>query len=106
MSGQSLHVPEASSAGESAARWAWLDSHRIEKQRRERITRSTETWMIKPWSSAVPSARARGALWLVAALLMFLGPVVFDGNGSAVAIGIVFLILGVTSLRKHESSDR
>ncbi len=50
------------------------------------------------------SRRTRGALWMLAALPMLVGPVVFDGDGSTIAVGLLFLILGVTAFRTQEPS--
>jgi len=46
------------------------------------------------------SNKVSGILWLVAACLMIVGPVLFDGNKSIIAIGTMFLIFGLVSLRK------
>ena len=46
------------------------------------------------------SNTVRGTLWLVAALPFVLGPTVFGGSNAAIGVGIVFLLLGVTTFRK------
>ena len=50
------------------------------------------------------SQTGRGAPWVVAAIPMLIGSMVFDGNGASIGIGVLFLILGITGPRKHESS--
>ena len=50
------------------------------------------------------SQTGRSALWVVAAIPMLIGPMVFDGNGASIGIGVLFLILGIAGLRKHESA--
>ena len=50
------------------------------------------------------SRTGRGALWVVAAIPMLIGPTVFDGDGESIGIGVLFLILGIADLRNNESS--
>ena len=61
--------------------------------------------MIGESSQALKSNRTRGVLWILASLPMIIGPVfVFSGNAGVIAVGVVFLLLGITKLRQHEES--
>lgn len=54
---------------------------------------------------SLKSSRTRGVLWILASLPMIAGPVfVFSGNEGVIAVGIVFLLLGITKLRQGDES--
>lgn len=55
-------------------------------------------------SSALQSNKVNGSLWILAALLMSVPPLVSGGNRSLIAIGAMFLIFGIVSLRGKTSS--
>ena len=57
--------------------------------------------MIGKSAKAMQSNKVKGALWLVAALPMLLIPVLNDGNKGLIAIGIIFLIFGMHTLRQQ-----
>ena len=56
--------------------------------------------MIGKSVKAMQSNKVKGALWLVAALPMLVIPALKDGNKGIIAIGILFLILGIRTLRQ------
>lgn len=49
-------------------------------------------------SSVLKSKKVTGFLWILAALLMGVPPMLSDGNKSLIAIGAMFLIFGIVSL--------
>jgi hypothetical protein len=57
--------------------------------------------MIGRASGILRSKRAQGFVWLVAALPMIAVPILNDGNRSIVAIGLMFLVFGMVSLRRN-----
>ena len=50
--------------------------------------------------SALKSNKVRGTLWLVAAAPMLLAPAIFGGNSAVAGIGILFMIIGLVTLRR------
>lgn len=56
--------------------------------------------MIGRAAGILQSKRAQGFVWLVAALPMIAVPILNDGNKSVVAIGLMFLVLGMVALRR------
>ena len=56
--------------------------------------------MIGRSSGVMQSKKVRGTLWLVAALPILLGLTLFDGNKSVIAVGMMFLIFGIVTLRQ------
>jgi hypothetical protein len=57
--------------------------------------------MIKKFSSVLQSRKVTGFLWILAALLMGVPPILSGGNRSLIAIGAMFLIFGIVSLRRE-----
>ena len=54
--------------------------------------------------SVLQSKKVASFLWLLAGLLMIVPPIMFDGDESIIAIGVMFLIFGIVSLwRKRKT---
>jgi len=51
-------------------------------------------------STVMRSNKVRGTLWMVAAVPMLVGPVVFGNSKAVVGVGLMFLIFGIVTLRK------
>lgn len=47
------------------------------------------------------SRRARGVGWLVAAVLLIVGPGLAGGNRLLLAIGLMFLVFGIVTLTRR-----
>jgi len=60
--------------------------------------------MIKKSDSVLKSRKVTGFLWILAALLMGVPPMLSDGNRSLIAIGAMFLIFGIVSLGGERKS--
>lgn len=56
--------------------------------------------MVGKSNSLIQSNKVRGALWLVAAFLMIIGPVLTDGNKGAMGVGLMFLVFGLVTLSR------
>jgi len=56
--------------------------------------------MIGRSSNLMQSHKVKGRLWLLAALPMIIGPALFGGIQAVAAVGLLFLILGITELRR------
>jgi len=56
--------------------------------------------MIGRTSGVLRSKRARGVVWMVAALPMIAIPLLNDGNKAIVAIGLMYLVLGLAAFRR------
>jgi len=59
--------------------------------------------IIKP-GSVLQSKKVAGFLWLLAGLLMIVPPILFDGDKSIIAIGVMFLIFGIVSLGRKRKT--
>jgi hypothetical protein len=55
---------------------------------------------MKKSNSHLQSKTVRGTLWIVAALPMLLAPILFAGNPAIVAIGVLFLVIGLATLKR------
>jgi|GEM_PF-4228325 len=62
--------------------------------------------MVGKSNSLMQSNKVRGVLWLVAALLMIIGPVLSDGNKGMIGVGLMFLVFGLVALSRSPNQDR
>ena len=62
--------------------------------------------MVGKSNSLMQSYKVRGTLWLVAALLMIVGPVLTDGNKGTIGVGLMFLVFGLVALSRGSNQDK
>ena len=62
--------------------------------------------MVGKSSSLIQSSKVRGILWLIAAFLMIIGPVLTDGNKGPIGVGFMFLVFGLVALSRGSSEDK
>ena len=62
--------------------------------------------MVGKSNSLMQSYKVKGALWLVAALLMIIGPVLTGGNKGSIGVGMMFLVFGLVALSRGSNQDK
>jgi len=60
--------------------------------------------MLKKFSSVLQSKKVTGILWILAALLMSVPPILSGENRSLIAIGAMFLIIGIVTLGRDRET--
>lgn len=63
-----------------------------------------EISMLKKPGGVLRSKRVDGFLWLLAGLLMFIPPILRDGNRTFIGIGVMFLIFGIVALARDRKT--
>ena len=62
--------------------------------------------MVGRSSRVMQSNKVKGILWLVAAFLMIIGPVLTDGNKGPIGVGLMFLVFGLVALSRGTKQDK
>lgn len=63
-----------------------------------------EISMLKKPGGVLRSKKVVGFLWLLAGLLMFIPPILRDGNRTFIGIGVMFLIFGIVALARERKT--